>query len=281
MKIEVFETIKNENIDIIRFFVDGLSLELANAFRRIILSEVPCMAIDEIIFLENGSPLFDEFIAHRLGLMPLTTDLKHYNIREECACGGVGCSLCQVELTCSIKADLDGTIVTSKDLISTDPKIVPVKDDIIIAKLQKNSSLEFEAYARLGIGKEHAKWQPVSTVGFGYYPEIKIKNSSCKKCEDPCIASRRCPERLIDFSTGKAVLIKDFQHECTICASCSKYCPQEAIEVSSTPNKFVFSVEGTGALPIKEILQRALDELVEKVEEFEGNIKDKELFPMK
>ncbi|MHA1727498.1 MAG: DNA-directed RNA polymerase subunit D [Promethearchaeota archaeon] len=279
MNIEVFETIKNENIDMIKFILEGISLELANAFRRIIISEVPCMAIDEIIFLENDSPLFDEYIAHRLGLIPIVTDLKNYNLPEDCTCGGVGCALCQVELTCMIKADLDGMIVTSKDLSSTDPMVIPVKDDIIIAKLQKNTSIEFEAYARLGIGKNHAKWQPVSTAGFGYYPDVTIDDSACSKCKDPCLASRRCPEKLIDFSSGKAKLIDAYWKSCTICGSCAKYCPEKAIEVNWVPNKYIFIVEGTGALPIKTILEKACEVFIEKVEEFEMNLDNEELFP--
>jgi DNA-directed RNA polymerase subunit D len=265
----------------IRFVLDDVQLELANAFRRIILSEVPCMAIDEVIFLENDTPLFDEIIAHRLGLIPLTTDIKNYNLPENCSCGGVGCSLCQVELTCSVKTELDGTVVTSKDLVSTDPMVKPVTDHIVIAKLQKNSSLEFEAYARLGIGKDHAKWQSVSTVGFGYYPDLKIDSKLCASCSDPCVASRRCPEILIDFTTGKAELIKDYWHKCTLCKACEKTCPKQAVKVGSIPNKYIFVVEGTGALPIKTILEKACEIMVEKCEEFQSNLKNPELFPIK
>ena len=69
VKVTVFEKVQNEKLDMIKFVLDGVSLEFANAFRRVILSEVPTMAVDEVIFLENDSPLFDELIAHRLGLL--------------------------------------------------------------------------------------------------------------------------------------------------------------------------------------------------------------------
>ncbi|MBD3353348.1 MAG: DNA-directed RNA polymerase subunit D [Candidatus Lokiarchaeota archaeon] len=278
MKVEVVETIKNDNIDMIRFVLEDVSLELANGFRRIILSEVPCMAVDEVIFLENDSPLFDEIIAHRLGLIPLKSDIENYNLPNQCDCGGVGCTLCRAELTCTIQADLDGTLVKSKDLISTDPNIVPVNDKIIIAKLQKGSSLEFEAYTRLGIGRDHAKWQPVSTVGFGNFPDVTIDSKKCQSCSNQCIAGDRCPESLIKFGGNKAKLIKEYWKECTVCKSCAKYCPEEAIEVNEVSNKFIFVVEGTGALPIKTILIKALEIFQEKVEEFQGNLANKELF---
>lgn len=278
VKINVFERIQNDNIDIMKFVLDGVSLELANAFRRIILEEVPCMAVDEVIFLENDSPLFDEIIAHRLGLVPLTTDLENYNLPEDCTCGGTGCTLCQVELTCSMTADLDGEMVRTGNLSSTDPKVKPVNDRVIIAKLQKNSMLEFEAYARLGLGMDHAKWQPVSAVGFGYYPDVTIDDKKCAKCSDPGIATKRCPEQIIDFDK-KASMVKDYEHSCTICGACEQYCPEEAITVEYVKNKYVFTVEGSGALPIKEVLLKATDILEAKIDEFTGYLSDDEAFP--
>lgn len=279
MKIKVFERIQNDNIDIMKFVLDGVTLELANAFRRIILEEVPCMAVDEVIFLENDSPLFDEIVAHRLGLIPLTTDLESYNIPEDCSCGGAGCTLCQVELTCSKTADLDGEMVRTSDLSSTDPKVKPVNDRVIIAKLQKNSTLEFEAYARLGLGMDHAKWQPVSAVGFGYYPDVNIDDSKCSDCKNPGIAAKRCPEQVIDFDGKKASMIKDYEHTCTICASCEKYCPEEAITVDHVKNKYIYVIEGSGALPIKEVILKAADVLDAKIDEFDSYLSDEEAFP--
>ena len=93
MKIEVIEHIQNKNQDLMKFILEGVTIELANAFRRIILTEVPSMAITEVLFVENDSVLFDEMIAHRLALIPLTTDLKNYNLPDKCSCGGQGCTL--------------------------------------------------------------------------------------------------------------------------------------------------------------------------------------------
>ncbi|MCK4281149.1 MAG: DNA-directed RNA polymerase subunit D, partial [Candidatus Lokiarchaeota archaeon] len=133
MSIEIIE--KDDRL--IRFILSDISTEMANAFRRIILIEIPVMAIDEVIMLRNDSPLYDEILAHRLAMIPIVTDLKHYNFQQECSCGGAGCALCSVTLTCDIKNDTDETIlVTSGDLISNDPKIVPVSPNIPIVKLE-------------------------------------------------------------------------------------------------------------------------------------------------
>ena len=82
MKVTVHERKKTNDIDYVKFSIEGINVEMANELRRVILSEIPTMAITEVIFMENESPLYDEMIAHRLGLIPLTTDLKNYNLQN-------------------------------------------------------------------------------------------------------------------------------------------------------------------------------------------------------
>ena len=165
MKVTVHERKKTNDIDYVKFSIEGINVEMANELRRVILSEIPTMAITEVIFMENESPLYDEMIAHRLGLIPLTTDLKNYNLPKECSCHNQKCTLCQSIFTLSVTSGNEPMLVKAKDLIPSDPKIKPVHDEIIIAKLGPNCKLELEAYAQLSIGKEHAKFQAVSTVG--------------------------------------------------------------------------------------------------------------------
>jgi len=98
MNLEVLEISEHK----LSFVVEGISIEMANAIRRIIQSEIPVMGIDEVIILKNDSPLYDEIISHRLGLIPLTTDLDTYKLPRDCTCGGYGCPLCQVSLTCEV-----------------------------------------------------------------------------------------------------------------------------------------------------------------------------------
>ncbi|MHA1861394.1 MAG: DNA-directed RNA polymerase subunit D, partial [Candidatus Ranarchaeia archaeon] len=59
----------------IRFILKDVDVAFANALRRTILTEVPALAIDEVVIVENSSALYDEILAHRLGLIPLKTDL--------------------------------------------------------------------------------------------------------------------------------------------------------------------------------------------------------------
>jgi DNA-directed RNA polymerase subunit D len=134
--------------------------ELANVFRRTILDEVPTFAIEEVEVISNESPLYDEIIAQRLGLIPLKTDLNTYNLKNECKCGGIGCALCEVKM--SLISNQEG-YVYSKSIKSDDPKIVPVSEDIQITKLFPNKKIELNIRAVLGKGKEHSKWSPAHT----------------------------------------------------------------------------------------------------------------------
>ena len=272
MKIEVIEHIQNKNQDLMKFILEGVTIELANAFRRIILTEVPSMAITEVLFVENDSVLFDEMIAHRLALIPLTTDLKNYNLPDECSCGGQGCTLCQVQFECDVRAQNNEVIVYSGDLKSMDEKIRPVSDNIIIGKLGKKSSIVFEAYAQLGIGMDHAKFQPVCSVGYKYFPDVKIDNSKLTESDiDEVI--KHDHTKLFIKKDGKLALINNYWKGQDFTGSAERYVPHGAIKVDYVPNKFIFTIEATGALPIKEILSKAIEIFLEKLDEFEDQLK--------
>ncbi len=135
----------------------------ANAIRRVAISQVPSMAIDDVVILENSSVMFDELVSHRLGLIPLKTNLDRYNLPEDCDCkNALGCPKCRVLLVLDAEATDRVRTVMSGDLISEDPDSKPVSDNIPIVKLAPGQKIKLEAYARLGRGSEHAKWQPTS-----------------------------------------------------------------------------------------------------------------------
>lgn len=254
----------------LKFVVDNISIEMANAIRRIIISEIPVMAVDEVIILKNDSPLYDEIIAHRISMIPLTTDLEAYKLPRECSCGGYGCPLCQVSLTCEVANTSNTPIeIYSKDLNSNDPKIIPVDPNIPIVKIDKNDKVIIEAYAILGLAKEHVKWQAVSNIFYRFYPQIDFNEAKCEKCSDKCIVSRMCPERLYKFTNKKSpVLVEDYWKNCTLCNSCENECPEGAIKVGWKENSFIFSIESDGVLPFKTIIKKTFEIFLEKIDEF-------------
>ena len=147
----------------IRIRLKGVDRAYANAIRRIAISQVPTMAIDDVVILENSSVMFDELVAHRLGLIPLKTDLNRYNLPEDCDCkSALGCPKCRVLLVLDAEATDRVRTITSGDLVSEDPESRPISDSIPIVKLAPGQKVKLEAYGRLGRGSEHAKWQPTS-----------------------------------------------------------------------------------------------------------------------
>ncbi len=252
------------------FFVEGISGEMANAIRRIIVSEIPVMAVDEVIILKNDSPLYDEIISHRLGMIPLTTDLEVYKLPRDCSCGGYGCPLCQVSLTCEVTNTTNAPLeIYSRNLKSNDPKIVPVDPNIPIVKIEKDNQVIIEAYSTLGLGKEHTKFQAVSNIFYRFYPQIDFEDTKCAKCSDKCLVSRMCPERLFDFSNKKKpILVEDYWKECTLCQSCAQNCLEESINVGWKDHTFIFSLESDGVLPFDVVIKKTFEIFFEKIDEF-------------
>ena len=147
----------------VKLLLKGIDRVYANALRRFAISEVPCMAIDEIVIHENSSVLYDEILAHRLGLIPLTTDLEGYILPQDCDCKtSLGCTKCRVLLVLDAVATDEVKTIYSGDLVSEDTRVKPYVDNIPIIKLAPSQKIKLEAYAKLGKGRHHAKWQPVT-----------------------------------------------------------------------------------------------------------------------
>ncbi len=127
--------------------IKGVSLHYANALRRICLNGVPVFAIDTVDIIENTSVLPDEGIAHTLGLIPLKTELE-----------GADESNSRVVLVLDSEATENTKVVTSAELQSKDQVVKPISNQIPIIHLAPGQRIKLEAYARLGRGTEHSKW---------------------------------------------------------------------------------------------------------------------------
>src|SRR3989338_897113 len=139
MKISV----EKEKGNKIEFSVDGISVTFANALRRYSISHIPVLAIDSITFYDNNSWMFDEYISHRLGMMPVTTPEK---LPED------------VEVVFTLD-ETGPKIVYSKDLKSGDKDISVAREQIPVLTLHEKQRLRLEAKAKLRNGTTHAKFQ--------------------------------------------------------------------------------------------------------------------------
>ncbi len=127
----------------------GIPLQYANALRRICLNGVPIYAIDTVDMMINSSIMADEGIAHRLGLIPLKTELSAVEQGNESD---------KVMFTLDSGEATETRTVLSGELKSLDDVVNPISDNIPIVTLAPGQRLKLETYARLGRGTEHAKW---------------------------------------------------------------------------------------------------------------------------
>ncbi len=260
MEIKVLEKKK----DRIVFTVFGASSAFSNALRRTIIEEVPTMAIEDVEFRKNNSVLYDEIVAHRLGLIPLKTDLRSYNLPEKCTCKGELCAKCSVQLSLKAKSGTNPTVVTAEEIKSKDPAIKPAFPGMPIVKLIKGMELEFEAVAVLGKGREHIKWSP-GLAHYRNYPVIDIK----KQPDDAAKVAKSCPEDVFD-AKGNSLHIKALER-CTLCGACADI--HDGIKLGEKENEFIFFVESYGQLEPKEMVEKALSIMNESLDEFAAQFK--------
>ena len=262
MEIQILEEKDNS----LRFVLKGVSHAYANALRRAMMAEVPAMAIDDVIIIENTSVLYDEIVAHRLGLIPLKTDLDAFVLPEECDCKSeLGCSKCRASFTLEAESVDEPVMVYSSDLKS-DGEVVPVSGSIPIVKLGPSQRLKLELYAKLGRGLEHAKWQPVAACAYKYQPKVTLNPDNLANPEQ---VIQICPSDVYVPNPDSKIAVRD-ELACTLCMDCvEKAAPIDAkkpfpVKIEGDENSFVFYVETTGCMPSKRIVAEASKVLEKK-----------------
>ncbi len=153
------EVIKHDT-NTISVKLSNIPLQYANALRRICLNGIPILAIDTVNIIENSSVLADEGLAHRLALIPLKTPISRFNEPSKCDCNNEesGCSNCRVILMIDSTDHNKTRTIMSSELISENEDVKPTSENVPIVDLAIGQRLKVEAYARLGRGTSHAKW---------------------------------------------------------------------------------------------------------------------------
>ena len=198
MKVKV-EDIKPKKA-VIRF--EDTKPYFVNALRRTMLSELPKLAIDDVIIYDNTSPLFDEIIAHRLSMLPVPTDLSLLSFKDECVCKGKGCPNCTVRYTLSKEGE--GTVY-SGDLQPSEKTWAITEDKIPIVRLYGDQRLILEVEAVLGRASDHAKWQGVQAPSYRMDFSIKFDKSKASDVKD---FVAKLPEGLAEIK-GDEIVLKD------------------------------------------------------------------------
>lgn len=239
-----------------RFIISGTTPAFVNSIRRSLMADIQSMSIDDVNFYNNTSVLFDEMLALRLGLIPLTGG-EHYKSQSECSCDGEGCFQCQVSFTLNVQGP---ATVYSRDLTSADAEVVPADGNIPIIKLFKGQELMLEAIARKGSSKTHAKFQSAIATSYKYLPKFAMHEcNGCKECVEAC------PKRILRYEDGSVHVTDELQ--CTLCNLCAEACEAGAITVTGDPQSFVFYTESDGSMSCKDLLLRSVESLMKTASE--------------
>ena len=261
-----YKMVKIEKISLdkekIVFLIKGINNSLANTIRRYVL-EIPVLAIDTVEFYKNDSALYDEVLAHRLGLLPLKTT-KSFTERKKCTCKGKGCLKC----TASFKLKAKGPcMIYAKDLKGKGADII--HPDMPLVLLAKDQELQLSAEATLGVGKEHAKFTP-ALVWFNSYPVIDTK---CSVDSEEFV--KVCPRKAIKIKDKKIAIDPLKCDMCEACIELSKKKDKCSISIKDSKQDFIFYIESFGQMDSKaifvetiDVLNKNLKELAKQVDKF-------------
>jgi DNA-directed RNA polymerase subunit D len=228
------------------FLVRGVTPAFANGIRRAMIADVPTLAIDEVRFIENSSVMFDEQIALRLGLVPLTTPPNEFDDGD----------------VVTLSLDVSGPATAySGDIVSADDMVQPAAENVPIIELKEDQRLELEADAVVETGKDHAKHQGGVAVGYRHLQRVDpVGDRGEFDDADPEIY------RGVIEADGELVDTAEFEHDLT-----NRY-PDQEVEVTDVPNAFVFHVETDGSMSVEELFERAVDTLDARAVELEDAV---------
>jgi DNA-directed RNA polymerase II subunit RPB3 len=283
--------------DSIKFILSDTDVSIANALRRVMIAEVPTMAIDLVDFMENSSVLHDEFLAHRMGLLPLRVatakGVDQFIDSHLCQCSSY-CQHCSVvfELDVINKGPEETKAVYSSDLItqtegievvgysSKEEATLGTRDEgrgIVIAKLGIGQRLKLRAIAKRGIGKIHAKWSPVAVATYTFEPKVTLNDARLDEITE---SQRRdfvasCPTKVYAFDERSKKVMLAIESACMFCNECVKKGREfkekgdddNVVVIETKPGRYVFSVETVGSLRPEEVVIAALRRLQALVSE--------------
>lgn len=295
-------TIESITEEEVIFDLKGTDAPIANAIRRVLLSEVATMAIEKVYIHGNDSVMHDEMLAHRLGLVPLLIDPRlfvergeeeranaknsvRFSLQARCDYAGAGARGADVHAPAEVRYERSSVFSRSIAYVPQPGgegvlgKVVPrpVHDDILLVKLRPGQMIDLECVAVKGVGKTHAKWSPVATAAYRMLPEVTMRREvggeSAVRLRD-C-----CPANVFDIEDD-AVVVKRAR-DCTMCRECIRTEHVDDVELARKRDHFIFTVESTGQLAAATLVVEALNVIIGKCDTVEKALDDaiKRCFP--
>ena len=226
------------------WLVEDASPALLNALRRAVIAELDAFAIDSVEFFENSSPMFNEYVANRVGLVPLAFD----DSLDPNA---------QVIFTLDAEAVDAPRVVYSSELKSQDDAIHAYAEHVPLIKLGKGQVLRLQGTAIKGKAKTHAKFQS-AVASYGNLCEFKTVEK-CRKCGVEI--------RMRGLSKHAASKIKKAPDACELCIKCAEARKDAAKEEA---RDWIFFVESFNNVPAVRQLERAVQVLEDDLKVFEN-----------
>ena len=286
-RIDVNE-MKNDEM---QFDMVGIDASIANAFRRILLAEVPTMAIDKVFMMYNTSVIPDEVLAHRIGLIPFNVDARLFEFQQKDSSAVNANEVltftlkvkCEKNPNAPKDANDPDIMYTKSKIYSGDIKwspleeqkdlfsdVRPLYDDILIAKMRPGQSIEMEMHAVKGIGKTHAKFSPVATAAYRLLPEITLLKPITGK---DALQLREC------FSPGVIELFqnKNDETEAKVVDARKDSCSREVLRHANLKDRvrlgkvrdhFIFSLESVSGIDPAELVVESIKILMSKCRTF-------------
>ena len=282
-KIEITE-LKEDSI---QFTLTNVDISIANSLRRVMIGEIPTLAIELVTFEDNTSLMNDEIISQRLGLIPLYSKNcdKDYVFYWECTCDTGECDKCSITFTLDVECKTEKQMkVTSRDLISSKPLIQPfhgydINDEIVICKLSHNQKIKLRCIARKGIGNDHSKWQPVCKAVYNFKPDININYTEMNELSynDKIAFVKKCPTKVYSYNEKQDEVDIENVNACIFCMECSKQGVKmgkaDLVKIIPRSDTLYFSVETIGALSPEDIVSTAFHILYKKLDHINFKLK--------
>ncbi|GAA98845.1 hypothetical protein E5Q_05533 [Mixia osmundae IAM 14324] len=276
----------------IEFDIIGIDAAIANALRRIMIAEVPTVAIETVFVFNNTSIVQDEVLSQRLGLVPLKINPRQIDFKTP---DEGPTDLNTVVFSLLAKCEhrpghdpdekdpdelyIDSNVFSGKlewkpqgaqesmfDTDATRPR--PVQDDILLAKLRPGQTISVELHCNKGNGKTHAKWSPVATASYRLMPHIRILKpipehlcEKFKSCFQPGVIGIKR-----DLDGTKCCSVDDPRRD-TVSREVLRHPEFEGyVSLGRVRDHFIYNVESTGQYEPEDLLEEACGVMLSKIQ---------------
>ncbi|CAH1404446.1 unnamed protein product [Nezara viridula] len=286
----VIKVIKHDSSEM-EFDIIGIFPALCNAFRRILISEVPTMAIEKVTMIQNKTIIPDEILAHRFGLIPLKANPRLFQYRMPGDLVGTDRDTLNYELKVKCVKNPHRRaghyrledMYLNYEVLSKDIKWIPfgdqkllykeedmgaIQDDIVIAKMRPGQELHVKLAAVKGIGKDHAKFSPVGTATYRLHPHIKLLDDVI---DDQAERLKQCFSKdvieVVNKSGHKIAQVKNTRID--MCSRNVHNEPQlkDKVEIGRIRDHYIFTIESVISSPPDELFRESVKIMKKKCAE--------------